>query len=84
MLAGEVAIYAAGLTWLALDLRLGAAQPLSEGLTSFLAGDPIKATIAVGLLAVAWRLAGGRPYTGQPGRGQTPDPSPAEPGPGQA
>jgi len=61
MLAGEVAIYAAGLTWLALDLHLGAGKTISEGLTPFLAGDAIKAAIAAGLLPAAWRLAGRRP-----------------------
>jgi len=54
MLAGEVVIYAFGLTWLALDLHLGAAATLSDGLTPFLAGDAIKAAIAAGLLPLAW------------------------------
>lgn len=60
MLAGEVAIYAFGLTWLALDLHLGAASTLRLGLVPFLAGDAIKAAIAAGLLPAAWRLAGRR------------------------
>ena len=60
MLAGEVAIYAFGLTWLALDLHLGASATLKEGLTPFLAGDLIKAVIAAGLLPAAWLLAGRR------------------------
>jgi biotin transport system substrate-specific component len=54
MLAGEVIIYAFGLTWLALDLHLSAATTLSEGLTPFLAGDAIKAVIAAGLLPLVW------------------------------
>jgi len=61
MIAGEVVIYAAGLTWLALDLHLGASATIHEGLTPFLAGDAIKAAIAAGLLPAAWRLAGRRP-----------------------
>ena len=60
MLAGEVAIYAFGLTWLALDLHLGASATLTEGLTPFLAGDLITAAIAAGLLPTAWLLAGRR------------------------
>ncbi len=54
MVAAEVIIYAFGLTWLALDLHLGAAATLSEGLTPFLAGDAIKAAIAAGLLPLVW------------------------------
>ena len=59
MLAGEVMIYAFGLTWLALDLHLSASAALAEGLTPFLAGDLIKTVIAAGLLPAAWRLARG-------------------------
>jgi len=60
MLAGEVVIYAFGVTWLALDLHLSAAQALSEGFTPFVAGDAIKAVIAAGLLPGAWWLTGYR------------------------
>jgi biotin transport system substrate-specific component len=60
MLAGEVVIYAVGMTWLALDLHLGASATISEGLTPFLAGDAVKAAIAAGLLPVAWAIAGRR------------------------
>jgi biotin transport system substrate-specific component len=60
MLAGEVVIYAAGLTWLALYAHLGPAATISEGLTPFMAGDAVKAVIAAGLLPAAWRLAGRR------------------------
>jgi biotin transport system substrate-specific component len=60
MLAAEVALYAAGLTWLALYAHLGPAATISEGLTPFIAGDAIKAAIAAGLLPAAWRLAGRR------------------------
>jgi biotin transport system substrate-specific component len=71
MLAGEVVIYAAGLTWLALYAHLGPAATISEGLTPFIAGDAIKAAIAAALLPVAWRLAGRRNRTpGQPGTPQ--------------
>ncbi len=73
MLAGEVAIYAFGLTWLALDLHRGASSPLAEGRTPFLAGDLVRAAIAAGLLPAAWLLAGRRgrgadgPGAGGPG-----------------
>jgi biotin transport system substrate-specific component len=60
MIVGEIVIYAFGLTWLALDLHLGAAATLHLGFTPFVAGDAIKAAIAAGLLPVAWRLAGHR------------------------
>jgi biotin transport system substrate-specific component len=60
MLAGEVVIYAVGLTWLALDLHLGASATIAAGLTPFLAGDAIKAAIAAGLLPVAWKIVGRR------------------------
>jgi biotin transport system substrate-specific component len=60
MVAGEVVIYAFGVTWLALDLHLNAAQALSEGFTPFVAGDAIKAAIAAGLLPAAWWLTGYR------------------------
>ena len=58
MIVGEIIIYAFGLTWLALDLHLGAAKTLDFGFTPFVAGDAIKAAIAAGLLPVAWKLAG--------------------------
>lgn len=54
MLAGEVIIYAFGMTWLALDLHLSAGATISDGLTPFLAGDAIKAAIAAGLLPLVW------------------------------
>jgi biotin transport system substrate-specific component len=59
MVVGEVLIYAAGLTWLALYLHVGPAKTISLGLTPFVAGDAIKAGIAAGLLPLAWRLTGG-------------------------
>jgi biotin transport system substrate-specific component len=63
MLAGEVVIYAVGMTWLALDLHLGASATIAAGLTPFLAGDAVKAAIAAGLLPVAWKIAGRRTRT---------------------
>jgi biotin transport system substrate-specific component len=66
MLAGEVVMYAVGMTWLALYLHLGAGSAISEGLTPFLAGDAIKSAIAAGLLPAAWLLAGRRPGAKSP------------------
>jgi biotin transport system substrate-specific component len=63
MLAGEVVIYAIGVTWLALYLHLSASAAISEGFTPFVAGDAIKAAIAAGLLPGAWWLAGYRRRT---------------------
>jgi biotin transport system substrate-specific component len=60
MVAAEVVIYAFGLTWLAIDLHLGASATIADGLTPFLAGDAVKAAIAAGLLPAAWWLAGSR------------------------
>ena len=60
MIAAEVVIYAFGLTWLAIDLHLGASATIADGLTPFLAGDAVKAAIAAGLLPAAWWLTGSR------------------------
>jgi biotin transport system substrate-specific component len=57
MVAGEVLIYAVGVTWLAVSLHVGAGKAIALGLTPFLAGDAIKAAIAAILLPSAWRLA---------------------------
>jgi biotin transport system substrate-specific component len=67
MLAAEVLIYAFGLTWLAIDLHLGASATIADGLTPFLAGDAIKAALAAGLLPAAWWLAGRRGDLSDPG-----------------
>ena len=67
MLAAEVVIYAFGLTWLAIDLHLGASATIADGLTPFLAGDAIKAALAAGLLPAAWWLAGRRSGVSGPG-----------------
>jgi biotin transport system substrate-specific component len=67
MLAAEVVVYAFGLTWLAIDLHLGASATIADGLTPFLAGDAIKAALAAGLLPAAWWLAGRRGDVSGPG-----------------
>lgn len=56
MLAGEVAIYAVALPWLALSLHVSFATALSLGLRPFLVGDALKAVVAGVALPGAWRL----------------------------
>jgi biotin transport system substrate-specific component len=61
MVAGEVVMYAVGVTWLAFSLHVGPGKAISLGLTPFLIGDAIKAALAAGLLPATWRLVGRRP-----------------------
>jgi biotin transport system substrate-specific component len=56
MLAGELAIYAVALPWLALSLHVGLATAISLGLRPFVLGDAIKAVVAGIALPGAWRL----------------------------
>ncbi len=60
MLAGEIVMYAVGVTWLSFDLHVGAARAIALGLTPFLAGDAIKAALAAVALPAAWKLTGTR------------------------
>ena len=74
MIAGEIMIYLFGVTWLAVDLHVGAAKALSLGFTPFVIGDAIKAAIAAGLLPAAWKLAGrGRSGAARPGESRPDD-----------
>ena len=56
MVLGEVAIYVVGVSWLAVDLHVGAGKALSLGFTPFVAGDAVKAAIGAALLPAAWKL----------------------------
>lgn len=56
MAAGNLVIYAFGLTWLAT--QVGFANALVFGLYPFLIGDALKAGLAALLLPSAWRLVG--------------------------
>lgn len=58
MVAGELVMYAVGVTWLAVSLHVGAGKAIALGFTPFLVGDAIKAAIAAGLLPAAWKLTG--------------------------
>ena len=57
-IAGSVIIYLFGLTWLAHSLDVGSARAMELGLTPFVLGDLLKATLAGVALPVAWRLVG--------------------------
>ena len=58
MLLGEIAIYAIGVPWLAVDLHVGIGKALSFGFTPFVAGDAVKAAIGAAALPTAWKLSG--------------------------
>jgi len=60
MLAGEIVLYAVGVSWLGVSLHVGAREAISLGLTPFLAGDAIKAAVAAGVLPGVWKLIGRR------------------------
>lgn len=60
MVIGEIVMYGVGVSWLALDLHVGAGKAVSLGLTPFLAGDAIKAALAALVLPAVWKLAGPR------------------------
>ncbi len=58
MAVGEVVMYGVGVLWLGLYLHVGAGKAIALGLTPFLIGDLIKASLAASLLPGAWKLAG--------------------------
>ncbi|MGA2512541.1 MAG: biotin transporter BioY [Candidatus Limnocylindrales bacterium] len=60
MVLGEVAIYAIGVTWLAIAAHLSPQVALDRGFLPFLIGDAIKLAIAAGIFPVAWWLVGRR------------------------
>lgn len=60
MLAGEIVMYAVGVTWLGIDLHVGAGRAIALGLTPFVAGDALKAALAALALPAAWKLTGSR------------------------
>jgi biotin transport system substrate-specific component len=60
MIAGEVVLYAVGVTWLGVSLHVGPSKAIALGLTPFLAGDAVKAAIAAAALPGAWKLVGRR------------------------
>ncbi|HEY8532651.1 MAG TPA: biotin transporter BioY [Micromonospora sp.] len=56
MLAGHVAIYLFGLTWLAMTLKTGLWDTLALGAAPFVLGDLLKVALAAGLLPSAWAV----------------------------
>ena len=53
---GELAIYALGVPWLAVDLHMSLAKAISVGMTPYLIFDVAKAVLAGVALPAAWRL----------------------------
>ena len=53
---GELAIYAIGVPWLAIDLHISLIKAISVGMTPFLIFDIAKAVVAGTLLPATWRL----------------------------
>jgi biotin transport system substrate-specific component len=53
---GELAIYAVGVPWLAVDLHVSLAKAITLGMTPYLIFDLAKAVIAGVLLPTTWRL----------------------------
>jgi biotin transport system substrate-specific component len=53
---GELAIYAIGVPWLAVDLHVSLAKAITLGMTPYLIFDLAKAVIAGVLLPTTWRL----------------------------
>ena len=53
---GELAIYAIGVPWLALDLHVSLAKAITLGMTPYLIFDLAKAVVAGVLLPATWRF----------------------------
>lgn len=60
MVAGEVVLFAVGVTWLGIDLHVGAAQAIALGFTPFVIGEIVKTALAALLLPGAWKVVGAR------------------------
>lgn len=56
MVAGNVVIYAVGVTYLAWALGVGASEAIALGATPFLGGDLAKIVIATALVPGTWKL----------------------------
>ena len=53
---GELAIYAVGVPWLAIDLHVSLAKAVTLGMMPYLIFDLAKAILAGTLLPATWRL----------------------------
>ena len=60
MLTGNLVIYIAGLSWLAVSLHTNLDKTLLYGLYPFIVGDLLKVYLAAALLPFAWRLVAKR------------------------
>lgn len=56
MAVGDLIVFALGVTWLAVDLHVGAREALALGFTPYLAGEAIKAALSGVALPTTWRL----------------------------
>ena len=54
--AGQVAIFAVGVPWLALTTGMNASQALDAGFYPFILGRIVKAVTAAAVLGAAWAL----------------------------
>ena len=63
MVAGNLVIYALGVSWLAASLGVDLPRALELGAWPFLIGDALKIALAAGLLPAAWWLVRSRPDT---------------------
>lgn len=64
MLAGNLVIYACGVSVLAAVLDVGLTEAVHLGVVPFLVGDGLKLALATALLPGAWRLVGLKDSTG--------------------
>ena len=60
MVAGNVVVYAFGITGLIAFTGMGLGDALAKGVAPFLVGDVIKIAVAAALLPAAWKLVGTR------------------------
>ncbi|PKV85750.1 biotin transporter BioY [Streptomyces sp. TLI_146] len=58
MALGSAIIYAVGVPYLAASTGMSLNQAVAAGLTPFLLGDALKATLAMGALPTAWKFVG--------------------------
>ncbi|HET8991079.1 MAG TPA: biotin transporter BioY [Acidimicrobiales bacterium] len=56
MAVGDLIVFAFGVTWLAVDLHVGASTALALGFTPYLVGEVIKAALSGAALPATWRL----------------------------
>ncbi|MFC5909331.1 biotin transporter BioY [Streptacidiphilus monticola] len=60
MVLGNAAIYAVGVSYLAVSLHVSLAKAADLGMYPYLVGDALKIALATGLLPAAWKLIGRR------------------------